>query len=120
MFSVSATTPWPAKDASPWMRIGSATRGSCTPARVGRSVGAALRAQAERLLGARHNHVEPFCGELVLAEEHPAEVALEAVDLGEPLEQLRLLRRGGRLAVLAGLDRLAEPDAPLVVGDVLD
>ena len=30
--SVSATTPWPANDASPWIRIGSATDGSWIPA----------------------------------------------------------------------------------------
>jgi hypothetical protein len=57
---------------------------------------------------------------LLLAEEGAAEVLLETLDPGQPLEQLLLLRSGEWRAVLAGLDRLPEPHALLVVGDVLD
>ena len=188
MLSVSATIPWPANDASPWIRIGSATPGSWTPACVERSVcsarvrpsttgstasrwlglaqsvtvispdsvvadalgaevvldvaGAALgigddrldrplalelaqdrlvglpdrvgehaepaavrhpdhdlvRArlggERDRLVEHRHHHVEALDRELLLAEEGPAKVALEALDLGEPLEQAPLLVGG--------------------------
>ena len=214
MFNVSATTPWPANDASPWIRIGSATPGSWTPGprravgllgpgtaldhrvdglemagvraerdrdlarrglphpfgpevvldvagaafRVGgdcvdrplalelaqdRLVGlpdrvrehaqpaavghphhglvrARFGGERDRLVEHRHHHVEALDRELLLAEEHPAQVALEAFDLREPLEQALLLVGAQRLSVAARLDRLPQPHAPLVVGDVLD
>src|SRR5262249_59196446 len=57
---------------------------------------------------------------LLLAEEDPAEIVLEALDLGETREQPLLLVGAQRAVVAAGLDRLPQPDALLVVGDVLD
>src|SRR5437667_455004 len=59
-----------------------------------------------------------FCG--VLTGVVPAQVALHPVDLTEAGEQPRLLLRRERTVVPTGLDRLAQPDALLVVGDVLD
>ena len=83
-------------------------------------VGALLRGEADCLVEHGDHHVEAFDRELLLPQEHTAEVALEALDLGEPLEQLLLLLGAERPAVLARLDRLAKPDPALVVGDVLD
>ena len=48
------------------------------------------------------------------------EVVLERLDLGQPLEQPPPCVRVERLAVGPGLDVLAQPDALLVVRDVLD
>ena len=212
--SVSATTPWPGNDASPWMRIGNATAGSWTPD-AGRAVGllgardafddrvdslevarvrgeedlaspasvlaapdgaqvvldvaacafrrrcdrldrslalelaenlrvrppddvredveptamrhsdhdlvrAGLDPEPDRLVEHRNHHVEPLDRELLLPEERPLEVVLEALDLRQTLEEPSALFAAQRLAVAAGLDRMAEPDAFLVVRDVLD
>jgi hypothetical protein len=65
-------------------------------------------------------HVEPFDRELLLTQERTLEVALEHLDLGEPLEQAALLLGGKRAPVSTRLDRLAQPDALLVLRDVLD
>ena len=65
-------------------------------------------------------HVEALDRELLLPEERALEVVLEALDLGQPLEQQTSFVGGERLPVAAGLDRLPEPDALLVVRDVLD
>ena len=212
--SVSATTPWPANEASPWISTGSATAESVTPRRFERSVcsarvrpsttgstasrwlgfarerdgdvavrgrarrlgaevvlhvaGAALGVGRDRLdrplalelaqdhlvgppddvrehaqpaavrhphhdlvragLGGeldrvvehRHHRVEPLDRELLLAEERAAQVALEAADAHQAREQLAALLGRERRAEAAGLDRAPQPDALLVVGDVLD
>ena len=83
-------------------------------------VRAGLGDQRNRLVEHRDHHVEALDRELLLAEEGAAKVALEALDLGQALEQSALLIGLQRLAVLPRLDRLPEPDAALVVGDVLD
>ena len=189
--SVSATTPWPANDASPWIRIGSADAGIVDAgaggavgllrpraaldhrvdrlemARIraerdgdlaGRGRAHALRAEVvldvarsslgigddrldrplalelaqdrlvgladrvredvqasavrhpdhdlvraglgrdrDRLVEHRDEHVEPFERELLLAEEGLAQVPLEPLDLGQPLEQPTLLVAAERL-----------------------
>ena len=43
--------------------------------------------ELDRLVEHRHEHVEPLDRELLLAEERAAQVVLEALDLGQPLEQ---------------------------------
>ena len=83
-------------------------------------VGAALGGEVDRLVEHRDQRVEALDGELFLSEEDPAQVVLEALDLGEPPEQPFLLLGAQRAVVPAGLDRLAQPDALFVVGDVLD
>ena len=94
------------------------------PAAVGHPHHGLVRARfgGERdcLVEHRHHHVEALDRELLLAEERPAQVALEAFDLREPLEQALPLVGAQRLPVAARLDRLPQPYAPLVVGDVLD
>ena len=83
-------------------------------------VRAGVGAELDRLVEHRHHHVEALDRELLLAEERAAQVALHALDLGEPAEQAHLLLGAQRLPVATGLDRLAQPDALLVVGEVLD
>ena len=83
-------------------------------------VGASVCGQLDRLVEHRHHHVEPLGGELLLAEEGLAEVVLERLGARQPLEQRALLVGAQRLAVLARLDHAAQPDALLVVGDVLE
>ena len=83
-------------------------------------VGARLGADLDRLVEHRNHHVEAFDRELLLPEELALEVVLEALDLAQPLEQEPSLLGRERLAVPAGLDRVPEPDALLVVRDVLD
>ena len=48
---------------------------------------AGLRGELERLVEHRHEDVEPFDRELLLPEERAAQVVLEPLDLGQPLEQ---------------------------------
>ena len=84
------------------------------------AVRAVLGRELDRFVEQRDERVETLDGELLLAEEGSLEVALEDVDLGHALEQLLLLLCGQRLSVGARLDHVAEPDALLVVGDVLD
>ena len=64
------------------------------PAAVGHAehdlVAALLCGEGDRLVQHRHHHVQSLDRELLLAEERPAQVALEALDLGQPLEQRRL------------------------------
>ena len=83
-------------------------------------VGARLGGKTDRLVEHGDHHVEAFDRELLLPQEGTTEVALEALDLGEPLEQLLLFVGAERPAVLARFDRLAEPHPAFVVGDVLD
>ena len=77
-------------------------------------------AQLDRLVEHRDHHVEALDGELLLPEERAAKVVLHPLDLAEPAEQAHALLVRQRLPVAAGLDRLPEPDALFVVGDVLD
>ena len=79
-----------------------------------------LHAELDRLVEHGHHHVETFDRELLLAEELALQVMLEAFDVGQPLEQPPDLVPVERLAVAARLDRMPQPDALLVVGDVLD
>ena len=57
--------------------------------------------ELERLVEHRDEHVEPFDRELLLSDERPVQVALEAFDLAQPLEQVSLLIGGQRLAIRA-------------------
>ena len=81
---------------------------------------AAGRGQLGQLVDHRHGHVQALDRELLLAQVGLVHEALERVDLGEPLEQRLLLVAGQRMAELAGLDRLAQPQPLAVRGDVLD
>ena len=83
-------------------------------------VSAFLGRELERLVQHRDHHVEALDRELLLAQERTAEVALEALDLGQPFEEAPLLVVVERVPVAAGLDRRPQPDALLVIGDVFD
>ena len=83
-------------------------------------VGSVLRGELDRLVEHRDHHVEPFERELLLAEERPAQIGLHPLDLGETPEQVAPLVLRERCAIAARLDRLPQPHALLVVGDVLD
>ena len=74
----------------------------------------------DRLVQHRHHRVEALERELLLAQEAAAQVELEALDLREPLQQRSTLLGRQRLPVPAGLDRLPQPDALGVVGEMLD
>ena len=76
--------------------------------------------QLGQLVEHRHRHVQALDRELLLAQVGLVHEALEGVDLGQPLEQRLLLVAGQRVAELAGLDRLAQPQPLAVRGDVLD
>ena len=82
--------------------------------------GAAGRRQLDELVEHRHGHVQALDRELLLAQVGLVHEALEGVDLGQPLEQRLLLVVGERTAELSGLDRLAQPQALAMRGDVLD
>ena len=84
---------------------------SCAPADGG---------ELERLVEHRDQDVEPLERELLLAEERAAQVALHALDLAEPGVEPALLLGVERRPEAPRLDRLAQPDALLVVADVLD
>ena len=77
-------------------------------------------AELDRLVEHRNERVEALDRELLLPEERAAEVRLECLDLREALEQLLALLAAELLPEAARLDRLPEPDALGVVGDVLD
>ena len=81
---------------------------------------AALGGELDQLVEHRHERVESLDRELLLAQERLVEVRLERLDLGQAPQQHALLLGLEGLAVGAGLDRLAQPDALLVIGDVLD
>ena len=83
-------------------------------------VRAGLDPEPDRLVEHRNHHVEPLDRELLLPEKRALEVVLEALDLCQPLEEVATLFAAQRLPIAAGLDRMAEPDALLVVRDVLD
>ena len=83
-------------------------------------VRSARRRQRDRLVEHRHERLEALERELLLAEERPAQVLLEAFRLGEAAEECAPLLGLQGLAEAARLDRLAQPDTLGVVGDVLD
>ena len=83
-------------------------------------VRACLRRQLDRLVEHRDHHVEPLDRELLLAEEPLAQEALHPLHLAQPAEERLLLLGGERLPVTARLDRLPQPHALLVVGEVLE
>jgi hypothetical protein len=78
-------------------------------------VSAVLCGELDRRVQHRHENVEALDRELLLAEKRAEQVALEALDLGETGQKAAFLLRRQRRAVGAGLDRLAQPDAFLMV-----
>ena len=83
-------------------------------------VSAGIRRELDRLVEHRHHRVEALERELLLAEERPAQVLLEPLRPGERLEQADPLLGCERRAVAARLDRLPQPHALCMVGEVLD
>ena len=83
-------------------------------------VGAVPRSEVDRLVEHRDHHVEALDGELLLPEERAPQEALHPFHLAQAPEQPHSLVAGERTSVAARLDRLAEPDALLVIRDVLD
>ena len=84
---------------------------------AGAGIGAPARSPRRASARARR---APSIENCFLPEERLVQVALERLHLRQALEQAPLLLGVERLAVGARLDRLAQPDALLVVGDVLD
>ena len=84
------------------------------------SLGAVVRGELDRLVQHRDHCVEPFDGELLLAEERAPQIALHPLDLGQPPEQRAPLVLFERRAEPARLDRRPKPHALLVPRDVLD
>ena len=82
-------------------------------------VGTGRGGKLERLVEHRDQHVEALERELLLAEERAAQVALHPLDLAEARVEPALLVRAERRPEAPRLDRLAQPDALLVVADVL-
>ena len=76
--------------------------------------------ERDRLVEHRHERVEALERELLLAQERAAQVLLEALRLGEAVQERVPLLGIERLPEAARLDRLAQPDALGMVGDVLD
>ena len=83
-------------------------------------VRAARRRERDRLVEHRHERVEALERELLLAQERAAQVLLEALRLGEAVQERAPLLGIERLPEAPRLDRLAQPDALGMVGDVLD
>ena len=81
--------------------------------------GPVLRGQLDRLVEHRHQRVETFDRELLLAQERLVQIALERLHLGQARQQAAPVLAVERLAVGAGLHGLPQPDPLLVVGDVL-
>ena len=79
-----------------------------------------LGRELDGLVEHRHEHVETLDRELLLADERAPEVRLEPLDLREPVEEAPALLRIERASEPPRLDRLPQPDALGVVGDVLD
>ena len=94
------------------------------PAAVGHAdhdlVRAPCRGEPDRLVEHRHERLETLERKLLLPEERPPQVLLEALGLGEPVQERLPLCRVERLPETARFDRLPEPDALGMVGDVLD
>ena len=83
-------------------------------------VRAAGGSQGDRLVEHRHERLEPLERELLLPEERSPQVLLEPLGLGEAVEERSPFFRIEGLPEAPGLDRLPEPDALSVIGDVLD
>src|SRR4051812_3128595 len=83
-------------------------------------VRARLGRELDRLVEHRDQYVETFDRELLLPEEPLAQEPLHSLHLAQAAEQRLLLVCGERLPVAPGLDRLAEPDALLVAGEMLE
>ena len=83
-------------------------------------VRARLGRQLDRLVEHRDHHVEALERELLLAEEPLAQEPLHPLHLAETAEERLLLLDGERLPVVTRLDRLPQPHALLVVGEVLE
>src|SRR5207302_1795843 len=127
--------PWAGNDASPWIRTGIATRGSCRPARVPRSVCSArvrpstTGSTASRWLGfaARVTVSSPASVERVPSAPRwyltspaaPSASSPSASSVRSPSNSRRIVSYG-RPAVCAMPFSLPQPHALLVVGDVLD
>ena len=84
---------------------------------LARAVG---RAELDRLVEHGHERVEALDRELLLAQEGLVQIALQGLDLRQAPQQPPPGLLVERLAVGTRLDRLAQPHALLVVGDVLD
>ena len=84
---------------------------------LARAVG---RAELDRLVEHGHQRVEALDRELLLAQEGLVQIALQGLDLRQAPQQPPPGLLVERLAVGTRLDRLAQPYALLVVGDVLD
>ena len=83
-------------------------------------VGAVLGAELDGVVEHRHEHVDALDRELLLPEERLAQIGLQPLDLREARQERTLLFVREPHSVTPGLDRLAQPDALLVVRDVLD
>ena len=83
-------------------------------------VGARVGGELDRLVEHRHHRVEALERELLLAEEGAAQVLLEPLGASERPEQANALLGCERLAVAARLDRLPQPHALGVIGEMLD
>ena len=81
---------------------------------------ARLGRELDRLVEHRDHHVEALERELLLPEKTFAQEPLHSLHLAEAAEQRLLLLGRERLPIPAGLDRLAEPDALLVIREVLE
>ena len=94
------------------------------PTPVGHSdhdlVRAGVRRELDRLVEHRHHRVESLERKLLLAEERAAEVLLESLGATDRSEQADPLLARERLAIAARLDRLPQPDALGMVGEMLD
>ncbi len=78
------------------------------------------RGQLDCLVQHRDHGVQAFDRELLLPQVRPAEIALEAFDLGEARQQALLLVGRELLVIAARFDRPTEPHALFVARDVLD
>src|SRR2546423_2731507 len=81
---------------------------------------AGFRSELDCLVEHRHQYVDAFDRELLLPEKGLPQVGLQPFDLSQAREQAAFLVAGERRAITARLDRLAQPNALLVIRDVLD
>ena len=81
---------------------------------------ALLGRQLEHQVEHRHQEIDAFDREALLAQVRLVEEALERFHRDESVEQSELLLFRHRLAVRARLDHLPEPDPLGVIADVLD
>ena len=83
-------------------------------------VRAAPRRELDSLVEHRNEDIETLDGELLLADEGTSQIRLERLHLGEPEEERAPLLGRQLFPESAGLDRLPQPHALGVIGDVLD